>query len=74
MAQSVKRPTLDFSSGHDLTVHEIEPHIWLFADSAEPAWESLSPLLSAPPPLMHMLFLILCLKINIFGRLGGAVG
>ena len=32
----------DFSSGHDLTVHEFEPHIGLCADPAETAWESLS--------------------------------
>ena len=37
MAQSVKRPTLDFSSGHDLAVRGIEPHLGLHADSVEPA-------------------------------------
>ena len=37
MAQSDKHPTLDFSSGHDLTVHGIEPHIGLHDDSAEPS-------------------------------------
>ena len=26
-AQSVKPPTLDFGSGHDLVVHEIEAHV-----------------------------------------------
>ena len=41
-AQSVTRLTLDFSSGHDLTVPEIEPHIRLYADSIEPGWDSLS--------------------------------
>ena len=51
VAQSVKHPTLDLSSGHDLTVCEFEPHIRLHADSVEPAWDSLSPSLSAPPPL-----------------------
>ena len=25
VAQSVKHPALDFGSGHDLTVHELEP-------------------------------------------------
>ena len=30
MAQSVKRPTLDFGSGHDLTVCEFEPRIGAF--------------------------------------------
>ena len=40
-AQSVKRPTLDLRSGHDLTVREFEPHVRLCADSAEPAWDCL---------------------------------
>ena len=48
MAQSVKPPTLDFSSGHDLMVCEIEPCIGFCTDSVEPAWESLSAL---PHPL-----------------------
>ena len=30
---SVKRLTLDFGSGHDLTVHEIEPRVRLCTDS-----------------------------------------
>ena len=42
MAQLVKHPTLDFGSGHDLAVRGIEPHVGLQADSAEPAWDSLS--------------------------------
>ena len=29
VAQLVKRPTLDFTSGDDLTVHEFEPFIGL---------------------------------------------
>ena len=33
---------LDFGSGHDLMVHEVEPRIWLRADSMEPAWDFLS--------------------------------
>ena len=37
----LKQLTLDFSSGHDLTVHGFEPHIGLFTDHAEPAWDSL---------------------------------
>ena len=41
----------DLGAGHDLTVWEFEPRIGLCADSAEPAWDSLSPSLSAPPPL-----------------------
>ena len=51
MAQSVKLPTPDFSSGHGLRVHEIKPHNVLWAGSAEPTWESLSPFLSAPSSL-----------------------
>ena len=50
MAQSVKPLTLDFGSGHDLMVGETEPRIRLYADSAEPALDSLSPV-SAPPLL-----------------------
>ena len=46
MAPSVKRPMLDFGSGHDLTVPGFEPHVWLHADSEEPAWDSLSASLS----------------------------
>ena len=42
VAQSVKRPTLGFGSGHDLTVHEFEPHISLCTDIVEPSWDSLS--------------------------------
>ena len=34
-AQSVKRPTLDFGLGHDLTVWGIEPHVGLCDDSVE---------------------------------------
>ena len=52
----------DFGSGHDLTVCEFKPHIGLCTDSAEPAWDSLSPTTS--------------LKINkhFIGHLGGSVG
>ena len=57
-AQRVKHPILDLSSGHDLAVHEFEPHIRPCTDSAEPAWNS--PSLSAPPLLSHFL----SLKIN----------
>ena len=48
MTQSVNHPTLDFSSGHDLTAH------------AEPAWDSVSPSLSVL--LMHNHNLSLSLK------------
>ena len=53
----MKRPTLDFGSGHDLAVHEIEPHVGLCADSAEPALDALAPSLSAPPLLVRTLAL-----------------
>ena len=36
-AQSVECPTLDFSSGHDLTACGFETCVRLCADSAEPA-------------------------------------
>ena len=49
VAQSVKRLTLDFSSGYDLTVCEIEPSIELCADGTEPAWNSFSLSLSLYP-------------------------
>ena len=55
MAQSVKRLSLDFGSGHDLTAREFEPHIGLCTDSTEPAWGSLSPSLSAPSLLARAL-------------------
>ena len=58
MAQSGEHPTLDFGSGHDLTVRGIEPHVRLCGDSTEPAWDSLSP--SVPP--LCMLSLSLSLK------------
>ena len=51
MAQSIKHPTLDFNAGHDLIVHEFEPHTGLYADSLELAWDSLSPTISVLPLL-----------------------
>ena len=59
MAQSVKRPTLGFGSVHDLTVCGFEPCIGLCADSVEPAWDSLSLLLSLPLLCSHSLSLSL---------------
>ena len=50
VAQLVKHPTHDFGSRRDLTVHGIQPHVGLCADGVEPAWDSVSPSLSAPPP------------------------
>ena len=49
MAQSIKHPTLDFGSGHDLTVHGIEP----MSGSALTTWS-----------LLRILSLPLSLKIN----------
>ena len=60
-AWSVKRRSLDFCSGRDLTVREFEPHVVLCADGWEPAWGSLSSSLSAPPWLEHALSLSLSL-------------
>ena len=51
VAQPVKHPTLAFGSGHYLMVHEFEPYMGLCADSVEPAWDSVSPSLYAPPLL-----------------------
>ena len=48
VARSVKIPTLDLSSGHDLTVREFKPHIRLCAESAQPTWDSHSLSLSLP--------------------------
>ena len=35
VVQSAKCPTLDFGSAHDLTVHEFEPCVGLYADGSE---------------------------------------
>ena len=64
-AQSVKHLTLDFGSGHELTVGETEPHIRLQANSTEPARDSLSPSLSAPPQLAQSLNLSLSVSLKI---------
>ena len=48
MIQLVRHPTLGFGSGHGLAFGEFEPCIRFCANSAELAWDSLSP--SAPPP------------------------
>ena len=46
MAQTFKCLALDFGSGHELTVCEIETWDVLCADSAELTWDSLSSSLS----------------------------
>ena len=63
MAQSVEHPPLDFGSGHDLMVHEIEPRGGACAEGPEPAWDSLS--LSVCLSSTCTLCLCLSLKINI---------
>ena len=50
VAQVVKYLTIGFGSGHDLTVCDFKPHIWLHAGSVEPL-QILSLSLSALPPL-----------------------
>ena len=55
VGQSTEHLTLDFSSGHDFRVREMEPRMGLCTDSAEPAWDSLSVSLCPLP---------LSLKIN----------
>ena len=57
VAQTVERPTFDFDTGHDLMVREFELHVRLCTDSMDPAWNSLSPSLSAPPLFMLSLSL-----------------
>ena len=60
VAQLVKCQTLDFSSGHDLMVCEIESQAWLCTGSVEPAWD-----FDSRPPLPAPLLLSLSLsKIN----------
>ena len=49
VAQLVKCPTLDFGSGHDLTVCGIEPYVCLHTDDARSTSDSLS---LCPPLLM----------------------
>ena len=68
-AQSVKCPTLDFGSGHNLMVREFKPCVGLYADSAEPAWDSLSFSLSLCPSAtrsyVHVLSLSLSKEISV---------
>ena len=55
MAQSIKRLTVDFDSGHDLTVCEMEPRVGSHAESTEPALDFVCLSL----PLLHSLLLSL---------------
>ena len=51
VAQSIERPIMGFSSGHDLMVCEFKHLNGLCTDNVEPAWDSLSfPLFL---PLLH---------------------
>ena len=54
MAQSVKRLTLGFSSGHDLTVREFGPRAGLCADNMESAWDFSLPLSLPLPGLLSL--------------------
>ena len=56
-AQSAELLTLDFGSGHDLTVREFKPRVGLCTDNAEPAWNSLSLSLSLSAPSLFVLYL-----------------
>ena len=64
MVQWVKSLCFGMGSGHDLMVCETEPHIGLCADSVEPACDSVSLSLSAPPPLVCARALSLSLSQN----------
>ena len=61
VAQLGEHLTLDFGSGHVLTVCEFESCVGFCAGCVESVWDSLSPSLSAPPPLALALSLS---KIN----------
>ena len=54
VARSIRCPTLDFGSGHDLTACEIEPQVGLCADGVEPAWDSPSPSFSGACSLFSL--------------------
>ena len=60
VAQSVKQPTLDFSEGHDLMVHEFEPLVGLHADNM---WSMLG-FLSLPLPCACMRTLSFSLSLS----------
>ena len=88
VAESVKHPTLDLSSGHNLMVCGFESRIGLCADSMKPTWDSLSPSLSLPLPrllsfknkhkrIMKPTFITIGFFFNVYlfwGHLGGSVG
>ena len=64
MAQSIEHPTLGFGSGHDLAIHEFEPHIGLWADGMS-LLGILCLLLSVPPPLLRACSLTRALALSL---------
>ena len=67
VAQLVKRPTLDFGSGHDLRIMRLSPAL-SSVFSRMSARDSLSP--SAPPLHAHMQSLSLSNKQIFFKKIG----
>ena len=65
MAQLVTCLPVDFGSGHDLLVHEVEPHVGFCAASTNPGWDSLSPPLSVSPLLVRLLSLSLSFFLSL---------
>ena len=65
VAQSVRRPSLDLGSCHDLMGHGFEPYVGLCADSSECTWDSLSLFLSPLPLLMGARTLSLSLSLSL---------
>ena len=65
MAQLVKPPTLGFGPGHDFTIHGIEPHMGLCAESTEHAWDSVSPSLFPSAAHMHVCVLAHVLSLSL---------
>ena len=63
VGQSIKHPTLDFGSGHDLTVGEMKPCVGFCTGSTEPTWDSLSSSFSSSS--LHVLSVSQNKKINI---------
>ena len=65
VAQSAKHPTLDFNSGQDLIIRELEPCVLLHAVRVEPAWDASPPSLCPPPPAhVRAHVYVLSLEIN----------
>ena len=73
VAQLVKQPTLDFGSGHDLTVREIEPLIGSLLGILCLLLSLSLPHSCSPHDCLSLKINKHFLKIAISGRLGGAV-